>query len=272
MPLPTEILEGFEAEELKTDATLVRFNSVEDLAKSYLESRSGNVIRVPGPDASAEAWTEYANKQIHSAPDLIMLKPDMENKEQSEAFWITAGKPGAADQYAVPEGANLPPEVETELRELAFDGNITQAQFAIQYKGMSDRFAKTLENNTANQTADVDELKGKWGQAYDDRIAAAKAINEDVYPGRDFASLTPIELQGLYTTHERLTGKGPQVATQLEAQSRAMTPDEARAQAGEIMDRLMDPKSDLSQMESKRLAQKRVDLLVKYDPAFAATG
>ena len=269
MPLPTEILEGFEADELKTDATLVRFNSVEDLAKSYLESRSGNMIRVPGPDASAEAQTEFANKLINSAPSL-MFKPDFENKEQSQEFWATAGKPGAADQYAIPEGANLPPAVEAELRELAYEGNVTQAQFAIQYKGMSDRFAKTQENNTAAQTAGVDELKGKWGQAYDDRMAAAKTINEEMYSTTPFESLTPAEIEGRYTTHERLTGAGPQAATQLENQARSMTPDEARAQAGEIMDRIMDPQSGMTQMESTRLAKKRVALLVKYDPQYAA--
>jgi hypothetical protein len=36
------------------------------------------------------------------------------------------------------------------------------------------------------------------------------------------------------------------------------------------MDRIMDPQSGMTQMESTRLAKKRVALLVKYDPQYAA--
>jgi hypothetical protein len=62
-----------------------------------------------------------------------------------------------------------------------------------------------------------------------------------------------------------MTGKGPQAANQQgQIPSDAMTPEEAKTQAEEIMTRLHDPDNGLTREETMSLVNKRINLLVKY--------
>jgi hypothetical protein len=269
MPLPTEILEQL-PEDLRGNESLNQFNTVEALAKSYVETKAmqGTSIRIPGPDAGPEAMTEYVNKLINTDANL-MLKPKWDDPEQSQDFWKTMGKPESADKYILPDGIELPEGVETEMREMAFISNNTQDQFHKSVAGMAERYKATLEANSEQTSADVSGLKAKWGVTYEDRMAAAREINKDIYGERVFENLNTAEIEGLYSTHERLTGKGPQVATQIETGSRGMTPMEAEEQAQEILVRITDRESGLSPEETRRLAKKRIQILQDNVPKYA---
>ena len=261
MPLPSEILETI-GEEYREHESLNDFNDVAALAKSYVETKAmvGNSVRKPGPDAGPEAKEEYWNKLINNDPEL-MMKPDFANSEQSREFFRTIGLPSESAKYENPEDMNLDESVEAEMRSLLYDAQIPQAAYAKIMSAFSDRQKQTVEMNTELQDSDMGELKGKWGMALDERMNAAKKMNEEFYPGRDFDNLNRGELEALYTISTSMTGKGAQAAADQGGIPTKMTPDEAISQAAEIMKRIHDPKSDLSRDEKMTLQMKRIKML-----------
>jgi hypothetical protein len=266
MPLPSEILEQIGAD-YRDHESLKDFNDVAALAKSFVETKAmvGNSIRIPGKDAGAEAYEEYLNKLINNDPKL-MMKPDFSEPEQSHEFFRTIGLPEEAAQYENPEGMDLDEAVEAEMRALLYDAQIPQTAYAKIMQAFSDRQNQTVEMNTELRNSDMAQLKGKWGQALDDRTNAAKKMNEEFYPGRDFDKLNGSELEALYNISKSMTGKGAQAASSAAGIPTAMTPDEAMNQAAEIMTRIHDTNSDLTHDQKMALQHKRIALLQKFGP------
>jgi len=269
MPLPNEVLETL-PEELQGDENLAKFNSIADLAKSYKEMSAfqGRSIRIPGEDAGEEARQEFINKLVNNAPEL-MVKPDFTNPEQADEFYATLGVPDDYSKYENPEDAELDPEVEGQLREVLHTAKLTPAQYQKVVKQLSDMNREAIENNNQLRKTDMESLSGKWGNALEQRMEAAKKANEEFYPGRSFDSLTSGEIEGLYRIHESVTQKAPtQAAEQPKEVSNRLTPAEAEAQAAEIM---RNPKlwDERTPAEEKRRLMARVVELKKeagYDP------
>lgn len=264
MPLPPEILEHI-PEEYRANETLNRFNDVGDLAKSYVELRSlqGRSIKIPSDDAGEQDRKEFLEKLINHAPQL-MLKPDFAEGEQAQAFYRTLGRPEKPEGYQRPEGVDLNPDVEAELRQVLFDIGVSDKQFQKAMQAFAQREAQAKEAQASQIDQDTQALKGKWGVTFAERLKAAERINEQFYPGREFGRLTPHEIEALYNVHVSLTGKGPQAATQGGGEQQGMTPAEAKERAEEIMKRVHDPKSNLTHQEKLALINKRIDLLAKY--------
>jgi hypothetical protein len=266
MPLPPEILETI-PEEYRGHDSLNEFNDLAGLAKSYVETKAmvGNSVRKPGPDAGPEAQQKYWDALIANDPEL-MMKPDFANAEQSREFYRTIGLPAESAKYENPEGMNLDEAVEAEMRSLLYDAQIPQAAYAKIMSAFSDRQKQTVEMNTDLRDSDMSTLKGKWGMATDDRMNAARKMNDEFYPGREFDNLNRGELEALYTISTSMTGKGAQAAGDAAGIPTQITPDEAIAQADEIMKRIHDPKSGLTHDEKMKLQMKRIHMLQKYGP------
>ncbi len=263
MPLPQEILDSI-PEDYRENETLKKFDDVGALAKSYVEANSmlGRAIRIPGEDAGEDDRAKFLEKLINNAPEL-MMKPDLSERDQSEEFFTTLGKPLAPDEYTRPEDVKLDENVEAELRQVLHEANLTDAQFQKVIQQFSERESQRQEQMSLAQEESMGELKGKWGVTYEDRINAAQRMNEQFYPGRDFAEVSPKEMEALYNIHVAHTGKAAPAAHQQQA-NEGMTPQEAQEQADEIMRKVHDPKSNLSHEEKMRLINKRIDLLTRY--------
>jgi hypothetical protein len=260
MPLPNDILENL-PEELRTNETLNNFNDVGALAKSYVEARSmlGNAIRIPSEDAGEEDRARFLEKLVNNAPEL-MVKPDLSEPEQSEAFYKTIGRPDDPAGYTKPENVKLDTEVENELRNVLHAAGLSDAQFQKVLGAFSEREAQRQELVKASMEEATGDLKGKWGVTFEDRVNAAQKINEEFYPGRDFASVSPAEIESLYRVHESMTGKAAPAAQQESAPS-GMTPQEAKERAEEIMRKVHDRSSNLSHDERMTLINKRMRIL-----------
>jgi hypothetical protein len=269
MPLPTEILDQID-EQYRDHASLTDFDDVSALAKSYVETKAmvGNSVRRPGKDAGPEAHQEYLDKLINNDPDL-MLKPDFSNKDQSHEFFRTIGLPSESAEYENPEDMNLDEAVEAEMRSLLYEAKIPQSGYAQIMKAFSDRQSQTTTMNAEMFESSMKDLKGKWGLATDDRMTAARKAKEDfpnIYPGRDFESLTGKEVQSLYEISTALTGKGALAAHDDGGiPSDAMTPQEAINQANEMMARARkNLNGDLTREEIAALMKKGMALKTKY--------
>jgi len=260
MPLPNEILESL-PEELRDNPALTQFNNLEDLAKSYVETKSmvGNSLRIPNADAGTEAYGKFINDLVTKVPN-VMLKPDLTNPEQSEEFFKTLGVPDDFSKYENPEGTDLNTDVEAELRQVLHSAKLTPQQYKEVIKQMSEMNRQTLENNTQFRSQDMQKLSSEWGNAKEDRIAAARKTNEEFFPGREFESLNSTEIKGLYQIHASVTGTSLQAAGQTAIRENRKTPKEALDAAEEILRNPALYKPDTPAAEKKRLMDKVIEL------------
>jgi hypothetical protein len=270
MPLPDEY-KNLIPEEYRDNETLERFNDVGDVFKTVIEQQSmlGNTVgRFPGPDAGeAERKKWFDDNKDKLARHGLMLRPDFENPEQAPEFWRTLGSPEDTDGYENPEDlpTALGDDVEAGLRKAAHDANLTKAQYKKFVQNLARGLAQSHEQQREAIESQNAELKQEWGMAFSERADAAKKMHEELglYPDRQFGELTPKEIKSLYGLYESMTGKGPQIARQGEQQPQRMTPDEARAQMAEIMRRIHDPESNLTQPEVQALLKKRNRIAVE---------
>lgn len=264
--LPAEKAESL-SDELKTNPTLAQYNSIEDILNGHIKTKSmvGSSIRIPGPDAPEEDRKTFYDKLINNAPDL-MLKPNLDEPEQADEFFRMAGRPDEATKYTKPEGVSIDESVENELRNVLFEAGLTDRQYQKVIKRFGEAESQRVEMETNQREEQQAELKSKWGMVVEERIDAARKINEEYYPGRDFASVSPKEIESLYAIHTSMTGKGPQVALQ-EANTGGMTPEEAMERGEEMMRKAHDRTNDLTDQERSDLVRKRIKLLQKFGPA-----
>ena len=247
-------------EDLQTNETLSRFETVEALAKGYLETKANGSqsLRVPPSEAGPEARTEFLNNLIKHAPELT-LKPTHEEKDE---FYLVQGKPEEITGYSNPEEyKTVGDEVETQIREMALKANLTDEQYQSVIQDMSDMNVKGNEHS-AQSKLDADEgLKNEWGMTYEERVAKADKVNTEFFPEIDFATLGPNEIKGRYEMSTRLVGKGPQGASQPGDEPIRLTPAEALKRQQEIMNR--PAYWDSSDPEHSDLKKKVVELGVE---------
>lgn len=225
-------------EDLVKNETLSRYKNVGELAKATLEQKaliSQSLGRMPSEDAGPEARQEWLNNIINKAPELA-LKPVSGEGSQPEEFWRLAGKPEAPDQYTKADDIDLPPDLEAQLRDSMFKANATQEQFDAIAREQAEMYAEIQANNEEQKKKAMDDLRGKWGAASDQRMDAAKKVAEEYFQEIPFDQLPPSFLEGMYKINEAL-GKEPgtQAGSQPKNEQSVLTPAEAEARIQEIM-------------------------------------
>lgn len=258
MPLPNEILEQL-PEDLRGNETLNRYNSLEDLAKGLVETKSlvGSSIRIPQAEAGEEARQEFIQKLMNNAPEL-MIKPSPESPEQSNEFWRTLGYPEKPEGYSNPEDLKLNPDLENELRTVLHGAQATNDQYQKIMAAFASRETELQANMEAQRQEQEDALKGKWGQTYEERLGYAKKIHEENFPDVPFEQIAPNAIEGLYNVHVAINGQKPQAPSQPDPTGK-LPPDEALRRANEIMN---NPEYwDQSNPNQQALIKKRVEYL-----------
>lgn len=235
MPLPKEVLETL-PEDMRGNPTLEDCNSVEDVCKRLIDTKAmvGNSLHVPDEDAGEDAWKAFNDKLIKRVPNL-MYKPNFDKEDQSKEFFQTLGVPEDEAGYKPPEDVNLSDDLDVTLRKMALEMNLTPQQFV----AFANRF-NVMTTETANaqkeaRDADKAALKEEWGVTLDDRLAAAKKVAAEYFPGLDLETASKEQVIGLYKMSKALTGKKAPVASDPQQPSDKLPPDEARLKAAEIM-------------------------------------
>lgn len=167
-----------------THKSLEAFKTPQDLAKSYIETKSmvGNSIRVPGKDAGEDDTKAFYDKIVEKAPNL-MLKPDLDNKEQSDEFYNMAGRPTESGKYeaVAPEGFEVNGDRDKLLKDIAFEAGLSGKQF----KGVMEKvYAEDFKAQQIAQDEYVknsDALKIEWGSAYDEKINTAMDLSNKFF-------------------------------------------------------------------------------------------
>jgi len=164
-------------EELQISPDLQDIKSVEALAENFIErgKHVGASIRIPSEDASKEDWSKFHSRLVERVPNL-MPTPDFTDKDSVNDIMTRMGKPEAAGKYKDPEGMELPNGA--DLRELAFNLNLTQSQYEGLVKGTFDKMNSDNEVSALQQTENLMNLKKDWGLAFDEKIGRVGALLE----------------------------------------------------------------------------------------------
>jgi len=234
-------------EELRASPALANFKELGSFAKAYVDLKSyqGNSLHIPGEDTNEEQRAEFVNKLIEKVPS-VTLRPDPDNAEQTDEFYLSAGMPKESKGYEAPE-VELPKGMQenTEkldvFREWAHGAKLSKSQFK---SIMAEVTKADIESTTAAQEAqqeETDALNKEWGAAADERRQAALTIAEKTNaPEGLIAALKDGNLSAELTkwVHGLSvaigTGEGTNLINNLQTKVGALTPDEAQEKIDEI--------------------------------------
>lgn len=166
--------------DIKNDPTLQNFKGkdVSEVVKSYISAQRmlGTSIRIPGPDASIEAKTEFL-KKLESVPGVTRL-PDPNDAEATKSFLSKIGRPETADGYrlSIPDGTQVDPNLVNEFKKQAHEMGLSnkQADALVQWNIQLDNQRRQVFE--AQTSKAIEHMKQEWGNEYENRHAAVKAM------------------------------------------------------------------------------------------------
>lgn len=162
-------------DELKADATLTRYKSVEDLARGHVEAHkvAKSKLSVPGEGASDEDWGK---------------------------IWDALGRPESADKYEVPMpqlAVDAPDDAREALsagyqpfRDLAYRIGLN----AHQTKELGQFELDRQSAYFAKGEAELTELRGKLGRDYEPKLEAGRRIFAQIFGDDEEAAQLAQEL------------------------------------------------------------------------------
>lgn len=250
-------------EEIRGHKTLADVADVGSLAKQFIDAQAamGTSIRIPGPNAGAEALTNFHAKLAEKVPGLIPT-PDPENADQMSALFDRMGRPKEAIGYEHPEGVD--PTQMAEFAALSHGLGLTKTQ----YKGILSELAKFTatkqEANDENFNTGIQKLKQDWGIVYEDNLQLVQSVMKGTGAPKEFMELAadnklPAEsLRWLHAIGKQLGSEG--INFQKDESTTRLAPAEAKARAQEIMADEAGPYWDGAHPQHKEYVQRVVDL------------
>lgn len=161
-------------EDLRGNSSLSKFNSVEDLAKSYshLESKLGSMYSLPSDDSSAEKWKEFEERV--TATGKFVKVP--ENEEGFRSFLMKAGLPEKPEGYKV----DAPQEIVDvgmleQFKPIAHKLGLTNSQLQALVHFDVERSNQQVQAINAMRQQGEAKLRQEYGADFDARITGAKA-------------------------------------------------------------------------------------------------
>lgn len=148
-------------DDIKAHATLEKFNSVADLAKSHLEVQK--LIGRKGIIPPAEGASE----------------------EEIGKFYNELGRPEKVEDYKLedvklPEGVNIDDNLKTDFLNVAHKVGLLPHQVnalrAWQIENMGNAVKLSDENHNKEVDAAETKLRQEWGNAYDAKVALGKKV------------------------------------------------------------------------------------------------
>ena len=229
------------SDELKGNESLSAFEGIEDLAKSYIETKAmvGSGIRVPGDDASDEQKGEFLATILEKAPTL-MRRPNFEDTEQSTEFFRTLGMPEEAKGYEISkyEEMSFDEGREELLRGLAHGAGITAKQYKALTEGMLKFDHEMVQAGEGTASEEMATLRQDWGMTWKERKVLANRVRETFFPFIPEAQMDAKTIKALHAVGAQLgSGEGSEFGDHRndDVGDGKMTPSDALARIDEIM-------------------------------------
>lgn len=173
------------SDDLKGDASLSVFEDVNGLAKAFVDIKSyqGASVHIPGEDAGEDAVKEFNDKLIEKVPG-VMIRPNMDEAEQSRDFYRSAGMPEKPEGYDAPKIEGLPDGMKADdsrlefLRGVGHKAGLSKNQFSVVMKAVVEADITAAATNKQTQADEMTALNKEWGAAADDYKKLARGIAE----------------------------------------------------------------------------------------------
>lgn len=254
-------------EEIRNAPGLQGVKDVDSLAQQFLELQryTGNSVRLPPKDASAEEQKKFMEKVIEASDGRLMPGVDPSDPDSEDLAYKALGKPGEAKGYELPK----PAEGEGQVDESAFEGirviahkvGLTQKQFD-NYLGIAkEEHEKSVEAFTEAQEKAMAKLKDEWGMDVDRRMGTAKAFalkygSEKVKDSFENNYADDSDYKAFYNLSQMAPKEAAEIASQGVQQD---TPMELK----EKYDRIMDKIAELDDEKTSANMRKQSELMEK---------
>ncbi|MCP4210069.1 MAG: hypothetical protein GY764_01190 [Halieaceae bacterium] len=250
------------SEENSKDASLADFKGVDQLATAYRSTKQmiGKSLRPPGPDASPEDHAAFRQDLLDRGLGLTQIPDDVEGRME---LYRQMGLPEDATGYDPIEG--LEEGRFKRISELAHQNGVSREQFSAVLGPLVASDIEILNTQNGERSAGIDALKKDWGDAYTDKAARVRqfaAITDapaKLLAHLDSATPDADTLKWLDGVAGEIGSEGQQLANDIGSVI-GETRDELIAQKGEITKRLVNPDTNLTDAEVKRLNAKRLDI------------
>lgn len=150
-------------EDLKSNESLQKFKSVEDLAKSYVHAQS--LIGRKG-----------------------VIVPSSDDDPGWDQVYQALGRPDSPDGYELerPEVEHYDEELEKQFRQVAHQAGLSKRQVAQLYRWYLDNYqakVKEIEQFVQQRRQQAEEvLRKEWGKAYEAKLEAARRVWREFTP------------------------------------------------------------------------------------------
>lgn len=190
------------------------------------------------------AIKQLVNAQKAIGRNRVAIPGDKSTPEEVDAFYAAIGRPKVADDYKVEVVDDLKEmfseEQLAQSKKLAHSIGLTQKQYEAIVKAEMERVTKAVEKFSADEDARKlaaeDELKKRFGRAYDERMQMANKLVREAIPADEARMLflekygnDPDIIEFVSTVGARLSEGKARIA-----ELTTDTPAEAKAKIAEI--------------------------------------
>ena len=162
------------SDELKDSDMIKEVKSVEDLAKGYVHAQKsiGGMVRIPGEDAGAEQLDAFYSR-LETIPGVTRI-----NSEDMAGLYDKLGRPESAEKYEIK--LDIDPEIwdntqVEKFKTVAYELGLNHSQLNKLLEFEKIRIDEHAEAVQDVRVSSERALRDTWGEAYDSRLAGAKA-------------------------------------------------------------------------------------------------
>jgi hypothetical protein len=233
--------------DLKSNASITKFKSKADLAKSYVELQ----------------------KMV--GKDKIVVPTDKSTPEEWAAFYDKAGRPSEAKAYDVPEFKDVPEPIRMQqdgieaFKAKAHELGLNKKQFAGLF-GLYNEFGmnsynQQMEKVSNDRSASETALRSEWGAAYDTKVDQAQQVINKFFTGKNIHPAFNIlsSDKGFVAAMSEIAGNLTEDT--IKGQSRnTLTPNEASAEINSMMGDSKHPLHNDMHPEHKAAVDRLIEL------------
>lgn len=250
-------------EGIRDHVSLKDIKDIGALGQSYIDAQAtmGSSIRIPGPEAGAEALTAFHTKLSEKVPGLIPT-PNRENADQMNALYKTMGRPDDAEGYEYPEGVDATKMA--DFAKLAHTLGLSKAQYSKMVGSLQDFTVQQQEAATEAFLTAQRALKQEWGIVYEDNLTLVNSVMKGTGAPKEMMELAadgklPADaVKWLHNIGKQLGTEG--INFNKDEHTSRVTPSEAKIRVQEIMNDRTGPYWDGSHPQHKEYVQRVVDL------------
>jgi len=258
-------------DELRDNASLADVKDIAGLAKRFVDTKAmvGQALRVPGPDAGAEAMAEFRQSLLDKNLGLVSI-PDADDVEGMAAVYKALGAPDEASAYSRPEKwEGMTDERYGTLSSVALEAGVTRKQFETIASKLAEADNTTIGAMEQQFQGDMDQLKGEWGNAYAQKVGRAAVVAKQLEAPEGLQAALADGTAGAETLRwldkvaAKFGGEGSALVTET-GQVSEFTPSEAKEQLSEITKRMLS--MDPNDPQFKPLLDKRLKIATMLNP------